>query len=380
MSRKKCGIILGGSGLVGGALLHHFRCNEHEFEIEAPSSKTLDLRSFDDITNYFQRVKPEFIVDAALASIGMNTKSTYEINYLGAMNLARIALAYDIPLIHVSSAAVLKAGSDVGEAELLELKPDLNSYTKSKLMCELTLKNLHKKEGLDYTSVRLGIVYGKHDYTIQGFHRLLFAIAAGTMPVLLCKKGVYHSYTYLKKIPYFIEHILEHRDEFRGQAINFVDRTPVEFSRLILAIRDHLQLKRPGELYMPLPVARFGLKVIDGIESLMAKIGVETRMPPELMFLENLYQTQTLGVRKLEQSSFRDPLPEKSVMSELPEVIEYYMKRWRDLNLISYPDPVNMSGSRQQVDSFENSPDTLINDIHSERLDVLIKFKRCKKS
>ncbi len=373
MSKKKFGVIIGGSGFIGGALLRHFRCSKSRYTIEAPNSKSLDLRKTDDIALYFEKVKPDFIVDAALASIAMNPKRTYEINYLGAVNLARIAQNFNIPFIHLSSSAVLKTGFDVPEEALLDLKPGLNNYTKSKLMCELTLQHLHKAVGLDYTSIRLGVVYGKHDHTIQGFHRLLFAIAAGTMPVLLCKRGVRHSYTYLNKIPHFVEYVLENRNEFKGEAINFVDSVSIEFTGLILKTRDHLQLKRPYALHMPLPVANCGLRFIDRIKNLMAKIGVETRMPPELMFLENLYISQTLGLDKLRASGFQDPFPEKNLMTELPEVISYYIERWRELNLISGYGNAPKSEGRMQAEAFESAPEKLIDDIHHGRLKVLTK-------
>ncbi len=375
MSDIKYGVIIGGSGFIGGALLRYFRDSQNEIEIEAPNSKTLDLRKIGDITTYFADVKPDFIIDAALASIRMNTKRTYEINYLGAMNLARIASAYTIPFIHLSSSAVLRPGIDVSENALRDLQPDLNNYTKSKLMCERTLQHLHCEEGLDYTSVRLGIVYGKHDHTIQGFNRLLFAIAARTMPVLLCRKGVYHSYTCLKKVPFFIEHIINNREEFKGQAINFVDPKPVEFSNLIMRIREYLRLDTPYPLHIPLPVARFGLHVIDKLQKVMAKIGVETTMPPELMFLENLYASQTLGLEKLRNSSYCDPFPDTNIITELPEVIDYYIERWRELNLIDGYGNARLTKSGKQVEAFEKAPEELINDIHKGKLEALTKFK-----
>lgn len=57
-------------------------------------------------------------------------------------------------------------------------------------------------------------------------------------------------------------------------------------------------------------------------------------MPPELMFLENFYQTQSLSAAKLKGSSFVDPDPQATIFTELPMLIQYYLARWEDLNLI----------------------------------------------
>lgn len=324
---KGNGVIVGGSGLIGGALLHHFRRQGRGVEILAPNSKELNIRSSRSIEEYFKKIRPAFIVNSALAAIGINRQRTYEINYIGAMNLAKVALEYDVPFIQLSSSAVLEEGTDVREDALRDLTPELNDYSKSKLMCEMTLAKLHAREDLDYTSIRLGIVYGKYDHTIQGFHKLLFAVATGTMPVLLCRKKVYHSYTNLRKIPWFIEHILEKREEYRGRSINFIDPQPAQFSEVILTMRDTMQQKAPLAMHMPLPVARTGLAAIEKLRKLMAKIGADLTVPPELMFLENLYTTQTLSSKSLKASSFKDPYPDTDLYSELPEIIGYYLNR-----------------------------------------------------
>ncbi len=368
MPNIKYGVIVGGSGFIGGALLHYLGNVLKTENMVAPNSKELNLGNKKSIAAYFRYYQPKFIINAALADIGSNAKKSYEINYVGAMQLANVALSHGVPYIHISSSAVLENGHQVGESKLRKLLSDQNNYTKSKLMCELTLEELHKKKGLDYTSVRLGIVYGKYDYTVQGFHRLLFAVATQTMPVILCRKGVCHSYTNHKKISVFISYLLENRKEFIGQSVNFVDSKPIEFSKLIILIRDYLKYKKPYEMYMPLSIARFGLSLIKRLKLVAAKIGVETRMPPELMFLENLYETQTLSVDKLKSSSFKDPYPDQNILTELPHIIDYYIKRWTELQLISHS---RFGGQKRdkQVQAFKDDPETLLCEIHHGELE-----------
>jgi nucleoside-diphosphate-sugar epimerase len=76
----------------------------------------------------------------------------------------------------------------------------MTNYAKSKLMAEKTLQHLHETRGLDYTIIKLGVVYGKHDHKIQGFHRMLFTIAKQAMLFMLTTRGAMHSYTSTKRI------------------------------------------------------------------------------------------------------------------------------------------------------------------------------------
>ena len=185
MNERKQGILIGGSGLIGGTLVQYFKTVEPETtEILAPSSKKLSIRSEKDIVDYLQRKKPCFIINTAIANINADNQLSYEVNYLGTVNLARAAAALRIPYIHLSSAAALPNGTDLDEDDTLPIVPKLTNYAKSKLMAEETLRYMAKHEGLDYTCIRLAIVYGDHDHKIQGFHRLFFSIADESMPFL----------------------------------------------------------------------------------------------------------------------------------------------------------------------------------------------------
>lgn len=373
-SHKKFGIIIGGSGLVGGAIVHYFK-KKWRYDILAPNSKKLSLREADDIKEYFQSYRPEFIINAAMVALDSNPKLTFEVNYIGSINLAKVAIALGIPYIFLGSAAVLPAGENLKETDTLPLTPDMSNYAKSKLMCELTLEHLRKTEGLDYTIIRLAIVYGKHDHKIQGFHRLFFSIVDQSMPVLLTQKGICHSYTNLKKIPYFVRQVLDNREEFSGQTYNFADPEPVELSKIILTIRNYLMLNRPREIYAPLPVARVGIKVLQVILKIMIKIGIDARLPPEIMFIENFYRTQTLSVQKLQESSFTDPYPERDIFALIPSLIEYYVTRWEQMNLIPpinkcFFDPAKLS------EDFLDEPQKLLESIISKKIDPFSEFEK----
>lgn len=332
----KNGLLVGGSGLIGGGILHYFKTRaETEFELRAPNSKKLSLRDPDDIRRYILRFRPNFIINCAIAALDSNPLLAYETNYLGTLHLARAALELEIPYIHFSSAAVLPPGESLTEDQRLELTPELPNYPKSKLLAELALAELHRKYGLDYTNIRLAVVYGGHDHKIQGFHRLLFALADQSMPVLFTSRGALHSYSNAKKIPFFVHHVLQHRQEFGGRTWHFVDPLPVLLSQLILTVKSYLELKQPREIYLPYSLAHFGAGIMRWLTRVMGRIGIDARMPAELLFMESFYQTQTLSKRRLQASSFVDPKPEATVFTELPHLLEYYLSRWESLNLIT---------------------------------------------
>ena len=372
---KKTGILLGGSGLIGGTLLHHFKTmGDDSVEILAPNSKKLSLREPDDIRRYFERNKPDFIINSAIAAIDSDPQLAYEVNYLGAVSLAKAAAELHIPYIHISSAATMPNGMNLREEDRLPLSADLPNYAKSKLMAELSLEHLCKTRGLDYTIIRLAIVYGTHDHKTQGFHRLLFAIAARAMPILLTRRDALHSYSNSGKLPWFIAHVLENRQEFSGRAYNFVDPSPVFLSQLVLTIKSYLELKTPREIYVPYPLARLGMNAITLLVRQIVRLGVEARMPAELMFLKNFYESQTLSAAAVQASSFVDPDPQATIFTELPSLIQYYVTRWEHLNLI---EPFNKEffDPRKRAEEFLRAPDRLLQTVHQES-DVLF-LRQC---
>ncbi len=357
---ERLGVLVGGSGLIGGALMHYFKTKtDASIDVLSPNSKKLSLREPDDIRLYFHKYRPDFIINAAIAAIDSDAQVAFEVNYLGGVNLARVAMALKIPYIHFSSAAIRPPGEDLDEHDLLPLSAGLSNYAKSKLMAELTLKHMHETKGLDYTAIRLGVVYGKHDHKIQGFHRLFFSIMSQAMPVMLTKKGVKHSYTHAKKLPPFVHYLLDRRQEFSGRAFNFVDPEPVELANVILTIKRYLELKTPREIYLPYPLARAGRSVLQKMVGIFSHLGIEARMPGELMFLENFYKTQTLSPKRLLASSYREPNPQVTVYSKLPDMIEYYLTRWEHLNLIAQFNQEIFDPSLR-AEAFESQPRELL--------------------
>lgn len=378
-ARKKSGLIVGGGGFIGGALMHYFKTRHGDtFEVLGPNSKRLSLREPDDIRSYLEDYRPDFIINCAIPPLDSGAQLSYQINYLGSINLAKAAMALRVPYIHFSSAALLPMGENVAENDRLPLSTDLPFYPRSKLMAEMTLNHLQKHHGLDCTIIRLGVVYGQHDHKIQGFQRLLFSIASQSMMFLLTRPGIRHSYTHTDKIPPFVHHILEHREEFSGQTYHFVDPDPVELSALILAIKQALNVKSPRQIYVPYPFARLGRSSLKIILRLLRPLGFDGRLPQELMFLDKFYKSQILSVDKMSRSSFGIRDRDVNVFTELSHVIAYYVTRWQQLNLIP-PVKKNLLITSPGTSAFQNDPGELVNGLHSGKYGYLSDYDSLKR-
>jgi len=375
-SSGRLGVLVGGSGLIGGTLMHYFKTRAgSDIDLLAPNSKRLSLREFDDIRRYFGKYRPAFIINCAIAAIDSDPKFSYEVNYLGAVNLARAALALGIPYIHFSTAAVLPTGENLSEEDRLPLCADLANYPKSKLLAELTLRHMYEQQGLDYTVIRLAVVYGEHDHKIQGFSRLLFSVADQSMPVLLTRPGVVHSYSNAAKLPFFVHHLLDNRAEFSGETYHFVDRNPVDLAQLILTIKAYLGVSTPREIYLPYRLARAGRGMMRRLVHLLGRLGITAIEPKELIFLENFYKSQTLAADKLARSSFVDPAPRATVFSAIPSLIQYYLTRWEQLNLIS-PYNKEFFDPNHRAAAFDRAPEELLLEINHESVQPIRELLR----
>ena len=87
-SKKRRGVLVGGSGLIGGGLMHYFKTRTDDIEVLSPNSKKLSLREPEDIRRYFQNYRPDFIINTAIASIDSDAQLAYEVNYQGSISLA----------------------------------------------------------------------------------------------------------------------------------------------------------------------------------------------------------------------------------------------------------------------------------------------------
>ena len=99
---------------------------------------------------------------------------------------------------------------------------------------------------------------------------------------------------------------------------------------------------------------------------ILVRFGVKALVPPELLFLENFYQTQTLSSEKLQQSSFVSPNSAATVFTELPSLIDYYLSRWEHLNLFTTYENKDFVCPHNKSEAFLNSPKDLLMNTHKD--------------
>lgn len=76
--------------------------------------------------------------------------------------------------------------------------------------------------------------------------------------------------------------------------------------------RDPLtKLKKTSPFY-PLPIAILGAKALKLLLKNLLRIGIDAKMPAELLFLNQIYKTQTLDPAKFQSTSFTNPMPNET--------------------------------------------------------------------
>ena len=100
-------------------------------------------------------------------------------------------------------------------------------------------------------------------------------------------------------------------------------------------------------------------------------------MPPELMFLENFYQSQTLSIDKLAQTSYGLVDSETTVFTELPHMIEYYLTRWEHLNLIETQNE-SFYLPKTHANDFMSAPQDMLDLIKKNKTEIVADFSDLK--
>jgi hypothetical protein len=106
---------------------------------------------------------------------------------------------------------------------------------------------------------------------------------------------------------------------------------------------------------------------------------VEKIGSPELFFLESLYENQTLNGDILAESSFKDPFMDETILSYLPIIIEYYLKRWKQLGLLQSSGHSLSDSRKRPIEYFSSDPAQLVEDIHSGTFTPYESFKDLSK-
>jgi dTDP-4-dehydrorhamnose reductase len=137
------------------------------------TKEKLDITDFEQVQTVVEELRPDCILNAAaytnVDGAETNVRLAYAVNALGPRNLAVVAAAFDIPLMHVSTDYVFDGRSSVPYHEFDRPNP-LSVYGASKLAGEEAIRSLHRRHFI----VRTAWLY----HTIgRNFPRTIAALA-----------------------------------------------------------------------------------------------------------------------------------------------------------------------------------------------------------
>lgn len=154
---KKSILIFGGAGMLGSVF-----CDEMKdcYDITSLSKNDADIRNFASVLTQISMHEPEFILNfAAMTDVEWaeikHRVEAFEINALGAQNVAKAAWAFGIPLVYISSDYVFDGENERGYTPDNTPNP-INNYWVSKYLGE----ELTKREYSDAIIVRTSALYG----------------------------------------------------------------------------------------------------------------------------------------------------------------------------------------------------------------------------
>jgi dTDP-4-dehydrorhamnose reductase len=152
-------LVTGGSGQLGQAL-QFVAADYPEIEFHFASSAEADITDKEKLIAVFERLKPDFCVNAAAYTAVDKAESEPEkaalINVTGAKNLAEICKAFNATLIHISTDFVFDGSKQSPYSETDATNPQ-GVYGQTKLLGERAIENTGGK----YYIVRTSWLYSQ---------------------------------------------------------------------------------------------------------------------------------------------------------------------------------------------------------------------------
>lgn len=165
-------LVLGGRGLVGSALVRNLAKQGYS-NLLYPNRDDLDLLSQNDTKEYFEKKKPEIVINAAAKVGGIHANSTYRGDFILENltiqnNIFSACLKTDTDkLLFLGSSCIYPKNcpQPIKEEYLLtsELEPTNEPYAVAKIAGLKTAENLKRQYGKNFFSVMPTNLYGEND-------------------------------------------------------------------------------------------------------------------------------------------------------------------------------------------------------------------------
>lgn len=159
-------LLIGASGCFGNEFSKV--CRRDKIKLISYPSKKLDITKFKDLNSKIKKIKPSIIINSS-AIVGINQcennfNKAFEINTIGALNLAKICKSKNLILVQTSTHAVFDGTKNSSYNEKDIPKPN-NVYSGSKYLSEVFVKSICKK----YYIIRFPTLFGERKNNLLGF-------------------------------------------------------------------------------------------------------------------------------------------------------------------------------------------------------------------
>jgi dTDP-4-dehydrorhamnose reductase len=149
--------VIGANGQLGSELCEKF---EEKHEVVGLTHSDLEITDIDNVKTIMSGIKPDVIVNTAayhnVPQCEKHPDISFQINAIGALNLAKTATDIDSVLVHYSTDYVFDGEKKQPYVEK-DLTNPLNIYAMTKLNGEILIKNYCTR----YFVVRISGIYGK---------------------------------------------------------------------------------------------------------------------------------------------------------------------------------------------------------------------------
>jgi dTDP-4-dehydrorhamnose reductase len=149
-------VVIGADGQLGSDLVLHFKKN---YEVTGLTYNDLDIVKMDDAWKLLKQINPNIILNtAAYHNVPLceeNPLISFEVNAIGALNLARISEDIDAALVHYSTDYVFDGLKNQPYIETDQTNP-LNVYALTKRDGEILIQNNWHKNYI----IRISGIYG----------------------------------------------------------------------------------------------------------------------------------------------------------------------------------------------------------------------------
>jgi GDP-L-fucose synthase len=174
--------VAGHNGLVGSAIVRHLRAEGFTRVVGARSSE-VDLRDLSATRDYFARVRPDVVIDAAARVGGILANSTRPVDFLGdnlrmQLNLLDTAHEFDVEkLLFLGSSCIYPkfAPQPISEDSLLTgpLEETNDAYAIAKIAGITQIRSYRRQYGRSWISAMPTNLYGPGDnFDLQSSHVL----------------------------------------------------------------------------------------------------------------------------------------------------------------------------------------------------------------